>query len=113
MTTPDPFEKFLTQQLQDSQPYLADDGFTDGVMSKVQTQRRISRRMEYLIIALHVLAACVLVLTQLPVMQAAETLAVWALTLDLAELMMTGAYVSGAVLLMCSVWLARQTRLIG
>ena len=65
-THEDAFEALLKQQLQGSEDYIDDNGFTARVISELPPARSLSKRMEQCIIGLPVLVISLLVLIQLP-----------------------------------------------
>ncbi len=63
----DPFESWLSNQLQDQQEYIADDGFTDMVMSALP-EEPVKNPYHGIIITVATLFACLIAAWKVPVL---------------------------------------------
>lgn len=109
---PDDFERFLRQQLQQSQPYLMDDNFSAGVMAKLPAPRPLSRWQERLILLLPLAIITLLVLSQFSLLSDALKTWYWLLALDAVSLMQLGVMLVVTVISAACYWIAKQVRLI-
>lgn len=82
------FDDFLRNQLQASNQYIDDDGFTAQVMASlpVTTARRLSRWQEILIIVAPVTLIALAIFSQFSVREIVQPIYAWLLTMDIAKL---------------------------
>jgi len=108
----DAFERFLSKQLQENQPYLMDDDFTARVMGGLPAPKKLSVWQERLIILVPLFIISLLVISQFSLL--AVLIKVWtlAVSVDIAQLMQVGMLVSVAAISGASFWFARQLKLI-
>ncbi|WP_049631917.1 hypothetical protein [Cellvibrio sp. pealriver] len=79
------FDSFLRKQLQASNSYIDDDGFTAQLMASLPVSRRLNRWLELLIIAVPVTLIALLVASQFPVREVVQPIYAWILTMDAAS----------------------------
>ncbi len=108
----DPFDRFLTKQLQESQPYLIDNDFTVQVMGGLPAPKKLSVWQERLIILVPLLIISVLVISQFSILAVVIKLWILAVSMNLTQLMQIGMLVSVAVISGASFWFARQLKFI-
>jgi hypothetical protein len=108
----DDFDNFLAKQLQQAQPYLADNDFTATVMSQLPVAKKLSVWQERLIILIPFLIISLLVLSQFSVL--AVVVKVWSLVVgaQVASLLQLGLLITLAVISGASLWFAKQFKLI-
>lgn len=112
MSTDDSFEKFLSRSLSTSNHYVPDKGFTDRVMAALPKAHAPDRRWRQWAPLLAGLLIGLLVLSQLPVVDASQYLWSWLIASDPLSLLKAGAVASGTLLALCAAWLARQMEVI-
>ncbi|HSX83856.1 MAG TPA: hypothetical protein VLE50_00560 [Cellvibrio sp.] len=112
MNAPDEFDQLLTRQLRNSQEYLADDGFTAGVMAQLGNRPVISRRAQWLITGIPLTLISGLVFSQLPVQDIGLMIGSSLAGVEPVTMIKLGALLSGAIILTSLGWCARQARLL-
>ena len=108
----DAFDHFLMKQLQQNQPYLADDNFTAKIMESLPAPRKLSQWQERLIILVPLIIISLLVLSQFSVVAIFIKLWILAVGMNVAQLLQIGFIVSVTIISGASLWFARQSRLI-
>ena len=108
----DSFDHFLKNQLQKSQPYLADDNFTARVISNLPAPKKLSVWQERLIIFVPVFVISLLVISQFSVLGVLIKLWTLAVSMDVTHLVQIGMLLSIAVISGASLWFARQLKII-
>jgi hypothetical protein len=108
----DSFDHFLKNQLQKSQPYLADDNFTARVISNLPAPKKLSVWQERLIILVPLFVISLLVISQFSVLGVLIKLWVLAVSMDVTHLVQIGMLLSIAVISGASLWFARQLKII-
>jgi hypothetical protein len=112
MNSPDEFDQLLTRQLHNSHEYLADDGFTAGVMAQLDNRPVISRRTQWLITGIPLTLISGLVFSQLPVQDIGLVIGSSLAGVEPVTMIKLGALLSGAIILTSLGWCARQARLL-
>ena len=108
----DSFDHFLKKQLQESQPYLADDDFTARVISNLPAPKKLSVWQERLIILVPLFVIGLLVISQFSVLGVLIKLWTLAVSMDVTHLVQIGMLLSIAVISGASLWFARQLKII-
>jgi hypothetical protein len=108
----DAFDHFLKNQLQEGQPYLADDNFTARVMSNLPTPKKLSLWQERLIIFVPLLIISLLVMSQFSVLSVLIKLWTLVISMDVTHIVQIGMLVSVAVISGVAFWFARQLKII-
>lgn len=112
MNVDDSFEEFLSRSLNESDHYLADEGFTDRVMAALPKAQAPGHGWRHWATLLPGLLVGLVVLSQLPIVDASLYLWSWLTASDLLSFVKVGAIASGTLLALCATWLARQMELI-
>ena len=112
MNSPDEFDQLLARQLRNSQEYLADDGFTAGVMAQLDNRPALSRRTQWLITGVPLALISGLVFSQLPVQDIGLVVGSSFSGVEPVTMIKLGALLSGAIILTSLGWCARQARLL-
>lgn len=108
----DSFDGFLTQQFQQAQPYLLDDGFVAQVMGKLPAPKKLSVWQERLIIIIPFVIISLLVLSQFHVLAILIKLWTLLMSVNVAGLLKIGLLTTIAVISCASFWFAKQFKLI-
>jgi hypothetical protein len=108
----DSFDHFLKKQLQESQPYLADDDFTVRVISNLPAPKKLSVWQERLIILVPLFVISLLVMSQFSVLGVLIKLWTLAVGMDVTHIVQIGMLVSIAIISGASLWFARQLKII-
>jgi antibiotic biosynthesis monooxygenase (ABM) superfamily enzyme len=106
------FDNFLTQQFQQAQPYLLDDGFAAQVMGKLPAPKKLSVWQERLIIIIPFIIISLLVLSQFHLLAVVIKLWTLLMVVNVAVLLKIGLLTSIAVISCASFWFAKQFKLI-
>lgn len=93
------FDDFLRKQLQASNTYIDDAGFTSQLMANLPAPRRLSRWLELLIIAVPVTLIALLVASQFPVREVVQPIYAWVLTMNSASFAASCIAAAAAMLL--------------
>ena len=108
----DSFDHFLKKQLQESQPYLADDDFAVRVISNLPAPKKLSVWQERLIILVPLFVISLLVMSQFSVLGVLIKLWTLAVGMDVTHIVQIGMLVSIAIISGASLWFARQLKII-
>jgi len=108
----DSFDHFLKKQLQESQPYLADDDFAVRVISNLPALKKLSVWQERLIILVPLFVISLLVMSQFSVLGVLIKLWTLAVGMDVTHIVQIGMLVSIAIISGASLWFARQLKII-
>ena len=112
MTDMDDFDRFLSQQLTQAQPYLMDDGFAAQVMTQLSPVKKLARGQERLILVLPVLLISALVLSQFSPLAIMVGLWTWLVTLSFTGLVKTGVVFAAVAVAGACGWMIRDSRLV-
>lgn len=104
------FDDFLRNQLQASNNYIDDAGFSAQVMAGLPSpKRRLNRWLEMLIIAAPVTLIAFLIASQFSAREVIQPIYAWVLTMDIAKLI-SFSMTAGAVMLAISLYLIFKPR---
>jgi hypothetical protein len=106
------FDGFLSNQLQQAQPYLEDDNFTMQVMERLPAAKKLSRWQERLIIIVPLIVISLLVLSQFSVIGMLVKLWTFLLAAQVSSLLQLGLFTTIVVISGASFWFAKQSKLI-
>ena len=112
LTGMDDFDRFLSQQLTQAQPYLMDDNFTAQVMGKLPPAKKLSRWQERLIMLVPVLLISVLVLSQFSLVTTFVGVWTWLVSLSLVGLLKVGVVFAALAVAGACGWVIRDSRLV-
>lgn len=112
MSEHDKFDDFLTRQLQSSNSYLADDGFSANVMAALPQQKPATQRWIQLLILLPCVLISLFVLNQLPWREALIAICQWSLSLDVVTMIKFGLVGFGCFVAAIIAWAMKQADLV-
>lgn len=121
MRQDDSLEKRLKKQLQGASSYIADDGFTDSVMTELRaTQGKAKLKKSptpqlwcvYLLVGMGAMLFTGYLASMLSIPDVAHSVTAWVMTLDLVSIVTGAAVYAGAVVLLGAYYAARVLDLI-
>ncbi len=107
----DAFDNFLSNHLQQAQPYFMDDNFTVQVMAKLPAPKKLSIWQERFIVLIPLLIISTLVVSQFSLLGVLIKLWVFVVSADVASLVGMGLLMSIAAVSGASFWFFKQLKL--
>lgn len=109
---PDSFDVFLSAQLQESRPYLMDDGFALQVMNKLPATKKLSRWQERFIILVPLIIISVLVFSQPLILGVCVKTLYLFLDISVVGYLKIAVTMVAAALAGVGFWFAKEVKLI-
>lgn len=109
MKQTDSFDDFLAGHLRQSQNYLADDGFTVGVMNALPASKTRKSIAAYLITGIPLLVISLLVFSQFPFASVFGGIWYWLIQVDATGWLQLGMGVSACMIMGGLAWFMRLT----